>query len=91
MANRKKLWSRSFWIKDTVTGATELSSNGKTLILVLPFLIAGLTYWMLITIDNLESGRAIIVALALTVILVMVVLILLIFVILLVEYLSRFE
>ncbi len=87
----KKLWSRNFWIRDTLTGATELRTSSKVMVVLLPLLIFGLSYGLILAIENLESGGSIIVALALSVIVLMVVLILLVIVISLIEYLRRFE
>jgi len=82
---------KSFWIKETPSGRTEYRVRTKVLFTLVPLLLAGLVYLLLMAIGGLESGADIIIVLAYGAIILMGVLILLVVFIAIAEYLRRFE
>jgi len=82
---------KSFWIRDTLSGGTKFRTSSKVLFTMLPFLLVGLFYKLLVTIEGLERGPEIIVVLAYVIGVLMAMLILLVLIISLIEYLRTFE
>jgi hypothetical protein len=89
--NDKSFWSKGFWIRETRGGETEFRTSSKVLVRILPFPLLALLYTLLIMIEGLERGPAIIIGLAYGIIVLMIAMILLILIISLIEFLRKFE
>lgn len=87
----KRFLREDFWFKQTLSGGTSLRTRSKILFGLLPFLLAGLLYGLLIMTSGLENGPQIIRILAYAVIVLVIAMILLILIISLIEYLRKFE
>jgi len=82
---------KGFWTRRTFSGEIEYRTSSKVLFTVLPFLLAGLLYWLLVAVEGLERGPDIIVILAYGIGVLLAMLILLVVIISLIEYLHSFE
>jgi len=82
---------KGFWIRRTLSGEIEYRRSSKVLFAILPFLLAGLLYWMLVAVEGLDKGPEIIVILAYGIGVLLAVLILLVIIVSLIEYLHTFE
>lgn len=83
--------SKSLWIRETASGGIEYKTSSKVLISVLPFLVAALVYNLLIVLEGLEKGPAIITVLTYGIFVLVAVLMLLVIMISIIDYLRRFE
>ena len=81
----------NFWIRRTHSGEIEYRTSSKVLFAILPFLLAGLLYKLLVVIEVLDKGAEIIVILAYGIGVLMAMLILLVIIVSLIEYLHTFE
>ena len=81
----------NFWATETFHGGTDYKTRSIVLLAILPFVLAGLLYWLLIVFEDLPSGPEIIVALAYGAIVLMISLMLLTFIISIIDFLRRFE
>ncbi len=88
MTNTK---GKSFWMRETLSGKMEHRSSSIVLFTILPVLLAGLFYKLLIAIEGLDRGPEIIVVLTLGISVLLAMLILLVIIISLIDHLRAFE
>ncbi len=82
---------KGFWTRRTLSGEIEYRTSSKVLFTILPFLLAGLLYKLLVAIEALEKGPEVIVILAYGIGVLLAMLILLVIIVSLIEYLHTFE
>ncbi|MCB1858550.1 MAG: hypothetical protein KDI63_09770 [Gammaproteobacteria bacterium] len=84
-------WISRLWFKKTAGGRLEMRTSSKALLSLLPIVLAGLVYRLLIFIERTESGPETIIVLAYGVVVLVAMLTLLVIMISIIDYLRTFE